>query len=339
LPIRVAIDGLGGVSRHILAAIAAGGFADLFDVVHVNEPAGAAAALRRLQADSIYGKFPATVTASGDGLSIGGRHIALTSKGPGELDWEASGVDAVVVNETDCEQARMHLERNAKKVVVAGGAAGIGKLVVFGVNEGSYDPDTHHVIATGSARLNAVALVANVIQKRFAIARGSFAVVHPPAATQTAVDSVGADFVGSRSLFTIVPGLEDETSNELGVLDPILGSKLAGSVVYVPAAPVAWMNVAVETERRFERENVVDAFVEAAESEQYGGLLGMVTGPHASRDLLGDARSVVIMQDELEMIGRAFVSVRGWFDADWALACRTADLIAFVCEAGIPGTA
>ena len=58
-----------------------------------------------------------------------------------------------------------------------------------------------------------------------------------------------------------------------------------------------------------------------------------------SSDLKGDARSVVLALDELEMVGRAFISVRGWFDTEWARACRTADLIALLCEAGIPGTA
>jgi glyceraldehyde-3-phosphate dehydrogenase/erythrose-4-phosphate dehydrogenase len=58
-----------------------------------------------------------------------------------------------------------------------------------------------------------------------------------------------------------------------------------------------------------------------------------------SSDIVGDARSIVVDLGSVSMLGRSLVSVRGWFDEEWAVACRTADLVALLCEAGIPGTA
>ncbi len=343
MPIRVAIDGLGGVSRQLLAAITAGGFADLFEVVHINEPAGAGAAQRRLQFDSIYGRFPVGAEVSGDVAMLGEQKLAFTATADvSGFDWETLGVDVVVLGESGQgtpERAQAHIEQHAKKVIVAGSPGEGAKQIVFGVNEHTYDPDAHVIIGTGTARLNAVAILASLIQKQFAIARGSFNVVHPVSISQPVGDASRTELLEERSVFNLVPDLADRTSIELGELDPILGSKLAGSVLHAPVSPVAWTAFAVETERRFEREDAVLAITEAASADQYAGLLGVSTSPLVSSDMKGDARSVVVSIDELEMIGRAFVSVRGWFDADWALACRTADLIAFACEAGIPGTA
>ncbi|MGD9713846.1 MAG: glyceraldehyde 3-phosphate dehydrogenase NAD-binding domain-containing protein [Thermomicrobiales bacterium] len=345
MSIRVAIDGLSGASRHILAAVAAGGFSDLFEVAHIHEAAGVSAIVHRLQRDSLYGRFPIDVSGTDDSLTIGDTPVSVSSTSePGELDWSELGIDLVVLGEstpTTGVRAEKHLERGAKKVVVAGTPGDLGKLVVFGVNESAYNPDAHHIVGTGSARLNAAAILANIVQQNFAIARGSFTVVHPPFPGQVAVDRAEDDPLAARSLFNIVPHLHDSTSIELGLLSPILGSKLIGSVVCVPGvSPVAWLTVAIETERRFERDDVVRVFKEAAGSDQYEGLLGICDDLNlVSHDLIGDARSVVVSLDGLEMVGRAFVSIRGWFDAEWAMACRAADLIAFLGEAGVPGTA
>jgi D-erythrose 4-phosphate dehydrogenase len=56
VPIRVAIDGFEGLSRHFFAAVQAGGFSDLYDITIINEPAGSQAVASRLLRDSHYGR-------------------------------------------------------------------------------------------------------------------------------------------------------------------------------------------------------------------------------------------------------------------------------------------
>lgn len=343
MPIRVAIDGFSGVSRQIVAAVLAGGFSDLFEIVAINEPAGSEAVLRRLRFDTNYGRFPAVVGDKDGSITIDERDILVSSTEiPDALDWAANSVDLVIVDGSRKalnEVTAIHIERGAKKVVVAGAPGEGGRTIVFGLNEGSYDPDAHHIVGTGTARLNALAPLASVIQKHFAIARGSFTIVHPLVGGQSLVDAISADALFGRSALNIAPRPGDKTSIELGEIEPILGSKLLGSVVHVPTTPVGWITLAVETERRFELDAAIAAFTDEAASDQFAGLIGLSRDWLVSRDVTGDAHSVVVLIDELSMSGRAFVSVRGWFDAEWALACRTADLIALVCEAGIPGTA
>ncbi|MCC6943133.1 MAG: hypothetical protein IT335_01070 [Thermomicrobiales bacterium] len=343
MPLRVAIDGLAGVGRQIVIAASAGGFSDLFEIVQINEAAGAETVQRRLQRDSVYGRLPQTVELDGETIRLGERSIQVMAPAPdGKVDWEKRGVDIVVVDggHSDLEdRVAAYREHGAKKVVVAGAPGPDGKTILFGLNDGSYDPDAHHVVGTGSALLNALALPASVIQTNFAIARGAYTVIHPLASGQAPIDSMGSGNLAGRSAWNLVPDLNDRSSVELGEIEPILGSKLFGSVVHAPVAATGWITLSAETERRFELSDAVAAFTDAAQSEQFNGLLGLTSESLVSGDVAGNAHSVTLATGEIAMIGRAFLSVRGWFDADWAIACRTADLLALVCEAGVPGTA
>lgn len=341
MTLRVALDGLGGISRQIVVAASSGGFSDLFEIVRIDDSAGVDAVQRRLERDSSYGRLPHKIERdASDVLRFGDHQIQV---GSGNVsDWDAEGVDIVVVDGRGADaEARItnHRERAAKKVVVAGGQAPGGKTIVFGLNESSYHPDNDSVVGTGSAVLNAVALPAAVIQQHFAIARGAFTVIHPIVAGQTVQDRAGVPNLASRSASHLIPDIADQTHLELGTVEPILGSKFFGSVVHAPVTPVGWVTLSAETERRLELTDAVDAFNDAAGSDQFAGLLGLTSEALVSGDLSGDSHSVTLISSEISMVGRAFLSVRGWFDAEWAMACRTTDLLALICEAGVPGTA
>ena len=74
MPTRVAINGFGRIGRAVLRAAHERG-ADI-DVVAVNDVADAAALAQLLARDSIYGRFPAAITARAGVIEIDGREIA-----------------------------------------------------------------------------------------------------------------------------------------------------------------------------------------------------------------------------------------------------------------------
>jgi glyceraldehyde 3-phosphate dehydrogenase len=322
----------------------AGGFADLFEIGAINEPAGSAAVVRRLRQDSVYRRFPESVAARDNSLRVGEREIQITGfLALDDVDWTSNGGEVVVIDGSRPDVAarsEKHLERGAHRVIVVGRPPEQGRAIVFGVNESAYDPERDAIVGTGSSALNALAPLAWMIQQRFGIARGHFAIVHPLSAAQPVLDAASEELILSRSaLQNIVPGDAEEIERDLAALQPLLGTKMLGSLVHVPSVPAGCVSVAAETERRFEPADPVAALIDAAASEAFVGIMGLSDGQVASSDYTGDARSVVVNTAEVATIGRAFVAVRGWFDAEWSLACRAADLVALVCEAGIPGTA
>jgi glyceraldehyde 3-phosphate dehydrogenase len=338
VPIRVAIDGFDGLSRHVLSAVLAGGFSDLFQVAQINAPDGIDAVARRMRLDSFYGRFPGAVQQDGNQLTINDSPVEITSESDREkIEWAKADIDLVVIDSgiaADGQHAQLLLDKGAKKVVVAGKGAEEQLTLVLGINDERYDPDATHVVATGSAAVNALAQLAAVLNASFAAARSVYTLINPVPSTAAIGDTMDMRS-GWRN---IMPDPDDITPQIIGLL-PAMDGKLAGAVLRVPAAPVGWLTLSMETERRLNREEAINCIIEAARSDAFVGVIGHTLDNLVSSDVAGDARSIVVDLGNVTMLGRSFVSVRGWFDAEWAVACRTADVVALICEAGIPGTA
>jgi len=67
--------------------------------------------------------------------------------------------------------------------------------------------------------------------------------------------------------------------------------------------------------------------------------LGFSDEPLVSSDYRMDPRSSIIDGLSTMVIEYTMVKVIAWYDNEWGYSCRVADLVALVCEAGIPGTA
>ncbi|CAN5599328.1 ArsJ-associated glyceraldehyde-3-phosphate dehydrogenase [soil metagenome] len=337
MPVRVAIDGFTGVGRHFLLAVEAGGFDDLFEVTAIRDPAGASAIADRIRFDSIYGRFAGQVASIDGVLHIGDRTVdVLRVENSESISWEEAGVDLVVWGAgADPESA---IAAGAKKVVTPGLALD-GVTLMPGVNDTFYDPDQHHIVGVGTAAGNALARLATILDRSFGLSRGTYTVAHPASALRTVGDRIeGVDRRHGSALGNLIP-YASMVSPELDAILPALAGRIDGTIVEVPVSPVGWLSFCVETERRLNRQEAVDRLLDAAEEDSLLGVIGAVHGRFVSSDFVADSRSVVVELDDLAMIGRSMILARAWFDAEWSLACRMADVVTLVCESGIPGTA
>jgi glyceraldehyde 3-phosphate dehydrogenase len=95
MPTRVAINGFGRIGRSFVRSAFERG-ADL-EVVAINDIADATTLTHLLAYDSVFGRFPASVTVDGDVLAVDGREIrVLAERDPGDLPWSELGVDVVI---------------------------------------------------------------------------------------------------------------------------------------------------------------------------------------------------------------------------------------------------
>jgi hypothetical protein len=149
MSVQVAINGFGRIGRGFLRS-ALERDANI-EVVAVNDVADAATLAALLRRDSVYGRFPGTVTAGEGTLAIDGSDLrALSEAEPSSLPWGELGVD-VVVESTGRFRTRaaaaQHLDAGARKVIISAPAKGsplADATVVLGVNfDEVYDPDAH----------------------------------------------------------------------------------------------------------------------------------------------------------------------------------------------------
>src|SRR5690606_16376018 len=167
------INGFGRIGRSFYRALRELGV-DL-DVVAVNDLTDNDTLAHLLKYDSVYGVLQTDVTADGESITIDGKTIRVfEEKDPSKLPWGELGVDIVIESTgrfTDPEAAAQHISAGAKKVIVSAPAKD-APTFVMGVNEGTYDPENHHVISNASCTTNCLAPVVKVLNDAFGIERG-----------------------------------------------------------------------------------------------------------------------------------------------------------------------
>ena len=343
MAVRVGINGFGRIGRQVLKAVTEGGFSDLFEITAVNDLTDSSSLAHLLKYDSTYGRFDADISVVDGGIKVNDQTITVFSeKDPAQIPWGTSGIDLVVESTgrfTDAEKARAHLDGGAKKVIISAPAKGEDITIVLGVNEGKYDPEAHTIISNASCTTNCLAPVAKVVLDSCGIRRGMMTTVHSYTNDQVILDGPHKDLRRARAAATNIIPTTTGAARALSLVIPELEGKFDGFSLRVPTPTVSIIDFVAETEQPASVEGMNDAFRAAAESDQMRGILGYTDEPLVSSDLRQDPRSAIVDGLSTMVIGENLVKVIAWYDNEWGYSCRVADLIALICEAGIPGSA
>ena len=343
MAIRVGINGFGRIGRQVFKAVHDGGFSDLFEITAVNDLSDNEGLAHLLKYDSTYGRFDAEICATTDGIKVDGRDLRVfAEKDPSSIPWGNAGIDLVVESTgrfTEADQARGHIDGGAKKVIISAPATGDDITICLGVNEDRYDPENHIIISNASCTTNCLAPVAKVILDTFGISRGLMTTVHSYTNDQVILDGPHKDPRRARAAATNIIPTSTGAAKALSLVIPELKGKLDGFSLRVPTPTVSLVDLVAETDKPVTVETVNAAFRSAADSDAMRGILGYTEEPLVSSDIRMDPRSAIIDALSTMVIGDSMVKVIAWYDNEWGYSCRVADLVALVCEAGIPGTA
>ncbi len=343
MAIQVGINGFGRIGRQVLKAVNEGGFSDLFEIVAVNDLTSPEALAHLLKYDSTYGQYDAEIGHTDDAITVNGKTIKVyAEKEPAQIPWSQDGIDVVVESTgrfTDAAKAKAHIDAGAKKVIISAPAKSEDVTIVLGVNEQIYDPDKHHIISNASCTTNCLAPVAKVLLDTFGIKRGLMTTVHSYTNDQVILDGPHKDLRRARSAAINIIPTTTGAAKALALVIPELKGKFDGFSLRVPTPTVSIVDLVVEVDKPATKDAVNAALEAAAESEALAGILGYSEEPLVSSDLRQDPRSAIIDGLSTMALGDSMVKVIAWYDNEWGYSCRIADLVALVCEAGIPGTA
>ena len=340
---KIGINGFGRIGRQVLKAVVESGYSDLFEVAAVNDLSDPASLAHLLKYDSTYGRFDADIAAVDGAIKVNDLTIKVFSeKEPSAIKWGDEGIDLVVESTgrfTDADKAKGHLEGGAKKVIISAPAKGEDVTLVLGVNEAAYDPDKHSIISNASCTTNCLAPVAKVVLDAFGIQHGLVTTVHSYTNDQVILDGPHKDLRRARAAATNIIPTTTGAAKALSLVIPELKGKFDGFSLRVPTPTVSIVDFVAQTERPVTVEAVNAAFKAAAETPELRGILGYTDEPLVSSDFRQDPRSSIVDGLSTMVIGETMVKVIAWYDNEWGYACRVADLVALVCEAGIPGSA
>jgi len=328
---RVGINGFGRIGRQSLKALIER--APDVEVVAVNDLVDTALNALLFKHDSTYGTYPGTVSHTDDTLVIDGREIkVLKEKDPAALPWGDLGVDIVLESTgifTTAEKAGAHIAGGAKKVIISAPAKGEDITIVLGVNEGRYDPATHHIISNASCTTNCLAPAAKVVHDLLGVERGLMNTIHSYTNDQRILDVAHKDPRRARSAGLNIIPTTTGAAKALALVIPDLKGKVDGFSLRVPTPTVSVVDFTADVSRATTVEEINAAFRSAADGPM-AGILGVSDEPLVSTDFRGDSRSSIIDGASTMVIGGTLIKVIAWYDNEWGYSCRVADLIAHV---------
>jgi glyceraldehyde 3-phosphate dehydrogenase len=337
MAVKVGINGFGRIGRQSFKAIRDYQAATL-EVVAVNDITDPKTNAHLLKYDSNYGVFPARIEARDDAIVVDGQSIkVLAERDPAKIPWRDFGVEIVIEGTglfTDAQKASAHFQGGAKKVVITAPAKNEDWTVVLGVNDDKYDPKKHNVISNASCTTNCIAPVVKVLHDNFGVQKGFMTTIHAYTNDQRILDTVHKDLRRARTAaLNIIPTTTGAARAVTQVI-PELKGRLDGMAFRVPTSTVSVVDFVAALERGATREEINEAFKDAA-SESLRGILGYTDEPLVSVDFKGDPRSSIVDGLSTMAIGDNMIKVLSWYDNEWGYACRTADICAFLAKKGL----
>ncbi|MCD6406620.1 type I glyceraldehyde-3-phosphate dehydrogenase, partial [Candidatus Aerophobetes bacterium] len=323
---KVGINGFGRIGRLTLRA-ALEKKSEL-EFVAVNDLVDAKTLAHLFKWDSIHGPFCGEVEAKDDALIINGKEIKVFSeKDPAKLPWKELGVD-IAIESTGIfrkkEQAALHLEAGAKKVIRTAPAKGDIPTFVMGVNESSYDPSSHHIVSNASCTTNCLAPVAKVLMDNFGVKRGLMTTIHAYTNDQMLLDGPHRDLRRARAAALSMVPTTTGAAEAVGKVIPELNGKLTGIAIRVPTPDVSLVDLVAELEKDATVEEVNRAFKEAAEGN-LKDILVYCEEPLVSVDFTTNPASSIFDAKSTKVIQERMVKVLAWYDNEWGYSCRVVD--------------
>jgi glyceraldehyde 3-phosphate dehydrogenase len=331
---RVAINGFGRIGRNFLRT----SFQDPdIEIVAINDLTDAKTLAHLLTYDSIHGRFQADVQYDQDSLTVNGKRIRIFAiKDPKTLPWKELQVDFVIESTgrfTDHESASQHVTAGASRVIISAPAKDPDITIVLGVNESTYNPQTHTIISNASCTTNCLAPVSKVILQEFGIKHAFLTTIHSYTNDQQLLDLPHKDLRRARAAGLSMIPTSTGAAKALHLVIPELKGKIDGMAIRVPTPNVSLIDLSVEVEKDCDAATVNTAFKQAAQGS-LKGYLQVSEAPIVSIDLNGCSYSATVDAPLTAVMDKRLVKVFAWYDNEWGYSCRLRDLVKDLAQKG-----
>ena len=322
--VKVAINGFGRIGRNVLRAIVESGRTDI-EVIAINDLGPVETNAHLVRYDSVHGRFPGTVTVSGDTIDVGRGPIKVTAvRNPAELPWgdvdialECTGIF------TDREKAKIHLENGSRRVLVSAPSAGADKTIVYGVNDKTLTKDDL-VVSNASCTTNCLSPVAYVLDKAVGIEKGFMTTIHSYTGDQPTLDTMHKDLYRARAAALSMIPTSTGAAKAVGLVLPQLNGKLDGVAIRVPTPNVSVVDLVFIAGKATSVDEINGA-IRAAADGGVKGILGYTDEPNVSTDFNHDPHSSIFHMDQTKVMDGTMVRILTWYDNEWGFSNRMAD--------------
>jgi glyceraldehyde 3-phosphate dehydrogenase len=231
---------------------------------------------------------------------------------------------------TDRDQAALHLNGGARKVIISAPAKKEDITIVYGVNHAAYDAAKHHVISNASCTTNCLVPVVKVILDRFGFVSGFMTTVHSYTNDQQILDLPHKDLRRARAAALSIIPTTTGAAKATSLVLPELKGKIDGVSLRVPTPDVSVVALSCVVEKSASVEEVNGAFRDAAKSGPLKGILVVSEEPLVSVDYIGTLQSSTVDALSTSVVAGTLVNVTAWYDNEMGYSARCVDLLRYV---------
>jgi len=334
--IRIGINGFGRIGRCVLKQLMDDGG---FEIAGINDLADIGDLAYLLKYDSVHGWYPRKVSEDGRHIGVDDHQIPFfSSRSPAEIPWGEVGAD-IVLEGTGAfrvrEDAALHLEGGAKRVIITAPSKDGEAMFVYGVNADQYDPGEHAVISNASCTTNCLAPVAKVLLESFGVDHMMISTIHAYTASQALMDTpMRKRRRGRAGALSIVPTTTGAAKATVRVL-PALAGKVDGMAFRVPVPDGSVTDIVARLDKDVTVDDVNGAVQTASESGPLKGVLRITEEALVSSDILGDPHSSIVDAESTMVLAKRVVKIVSWYDNEWGYSARLVDMARLVGEQGV----
>ena len=329
--IRLAINGFGRIGRVTFRALLK---SKRIELVAVNDLADAATLAHLTKYDSVQGKFQGRIRAHGDLLIVDGKKIlALSDPRPENMPWKELGIDVVIESTgefTTRQQAGLHLQAGAKRVIISAPAKGPDdevKFIVMGINDDILSRDDV-IISNSSCTTNCVAPLIKILDDNWGIDEAFITTIHSYTRDQNLIDGPHKDLRrGRAAAYSIIPTTTGAAKASSRIF-PHLKTNLGGAGIRVPVANGSLTDLTCTVQMPTSVKKINAAFKKASKGP-LGRILQYTEDPIVSADVIGNLHSAIFDAGLTTVLGQRkdLVKVVAWYDNEAGYAARLVDLV------------
>lgn len=328
---RVAINGFGRIGR--LSFRIAFERSDI-EIVGINDLTDTKTLAHLLKHDTNYGEYKHTVSFDDNHIIVDKKQIPVSAeKDPKVLPWGEHKVDVVIESTgrfTTSEDAGMHLEAGAKRVVISAPSKSDDvKTVVLGANDDDLKT-SGNIISNASCTTNSVAAVMDIMEEKFGIEKAMLTTVHSYTASQNLQDGPGKDMREARAAAQNMVPTSTGAAIAVAKTVPSLVGKFDGLSVRVPTSVVSLSDVTMLLKKDTTAEDINSVFKKAAAEPYYQGILAVSDEPLVSHDYIGNSHSGTVDLLLTNVVAGNLVKVVVWYDNEWGYSNRLVEQVADV---------
>ena len=325
---KIAINGFGRIGR--AAFKIALEHSDKLEIVAINDLFDTKMLAYLLKYDSVYGVYPKSVESKDGSIIVDGKEYKVyAEKQPNKLPWGDLGVDTVIESTGifRSEQGmKLHIEAGSKKVILSAPPKDEGiSTHVLGVSD--IESDNNPLKSCASCTTNSIASPVKIIHDKFVVKKALLTTVHGYTADQKLIDSPHKDPRRGRSAaLNIIPTTTGAAVATTKVI-PDLVDKFDGLALRVPVPAGSVSDITMLVEKPTTVKEINQTLKDAAESDQYKGILGVSSAPIVSNDILGTSFSGIIDLPMTRVVDGDLIKILSWYDNEWGYTSRLIEAV------------